>query len=139
MLPFSKKRAGLKARLVFPFAIFLLLLFMAMRFHHSLPKKIHSYVYSTARTMALKEGNIGDYNTISMNKTAIIGKEVDVLIVGQARSGTTFLGELFNQHPHFAYIFEPLWAVTVVLQHNIFYDISCTISLLCTVSVWNVS
>lgn len=47
---------------------------------------------------------------------------VDVLLVGQARSGTTFLGELFNQHQRFAYVFEPLWTLAKLLKNNIFYE-----------------
>ena len=32
----------------------------------------------------------------------------NVLILSDLRSGSTFLGELFNQHPHIFYLYEPL-------------------------------
>ncbi|XP_078704031.1 carbohydrate sulfotransferase 3-like [Branchiostoma floridae x Branchiostoma belcheri] len=34
-----------------------------------------------------------------------------VLIVTQMRSGSSFVGELFNQHPDVFYVYEPLWAL----------------------------
>lgn len=51
---------------------------------------------------------------------AVLG--TDVIIVGQGRSGTTFLGELFNQHPDIFYVFEPLKFQADRLNVNIFYD-----------------
>jgi hypothetical protein len=37
-----------------------------------------------------------------------------VLVVGVARSGTTFLGELFRQNPAIAYLHEPFWGDTAI-------------------------
>lgn len=38
-------------------------------------------------------------------------KKVAVIIVSAKRSGSSFVGELFNQHPDVFYVFEPLWAL----------------------------
>ena len=41
-------------------------------------------------------------------------KRVNVIIVSEPKSGSSFLGQIFNQHPNVFYLFEPLRAVTVV-------------------------
>lgn len=50
------------------------------------------------------------------------GSDLDVTIVGQGRSGTTFIGELFNNHPEVFYVFEPLIFTAERLNLNIFYE-----------------
>ncbi|XP_066264527.1 carbohydrate sulfotransferase 3-like [Branchiostoma lanceolatum] len=40
-----------------------------------------------------------------------IKRRTAVIIMTQMRSGSTFVGEIFNQHPEAFYIFEPLWAL----------------------------
>ena len=38
-------------------------------------------------------------------------KPTAVIIVTAKRSGSSFVGELFNQHPDVFYVYEPLWAL----------------------------
>ncbi|XP_035669198.1 carbohydrate sulfotransferase 1-like isoform X1 [Branchiostoma floridae] len=38
-------------------------------------------------------------------------KRTAVIIMTRMRSGSTFVGEIFNQHPEAFYIFEPIWAL----------------------------
>eukprot|EP00058_Branchiostoma_floridae_P000820 XP_002586308.1 hypothetical protein BRAFLDRAFT_288841 [Branchiostoma floridae] len=40
-----------------------------------------------------------------------IRKRTAVIIIAPMRSGSTFVGELFNQHPNAFYVFEPFWAL----------------------------
>lgn len=54
------------------------------------------------------------------NSTSFNGS--DVIIVGQGRSGTTFMGELFDSHPDVFYVFEPLIFTAKRLNLNIFYE-----------------
>ncbi|XP_019622882.1 PREDICTED: carbohydrate sulfotransferase 1-like [Branchiostoma belcheri] len=42
------------------------------------------------------------------------GKRTAVIIMTRMRSGSTFVGEIFNQHPEAFYVFEPIWA----LEHH---------------------
>ncbi|HEY3303575.1 MAG TPA: sulfotransferase domain-containing protein [Candidatus Binatia bacterium] len=39
-----------------------------------------------------------------------------ILVVGIARSGTSFLGEIFGQNPTMAYLYEPFWGNTIIKQ-----------------------
>jgi len=41
-----------------------------------------------------------------------------LIIVGQARTGSSFLGDAFNQHPDVFYLFEPLYGVAPPKQPN---------------------
>jgi hypothetical protein len=43
---------------------------------------------------------------------------VKVLVVGVARSGTSFLGEIFRQNPDMAYLYEPFWGNTVIKERQ---------------------
>lgn len=43
-----------------------------------------------------------------------------VLIIGQGRSGSSFLGEIFNQHPDVMYLYEPLHAYKIFSMTGIF-------------------
>ncbi|XP_019613951.1 PREDICTED: carbohydrate sulfotransferase 1-like [Branchiostoma belcheri] len=38
-------------------------------------------------------------------------KRTAVIVMTQMRSGSTFVGEIFNQHPEAFYFFEPVWAL----------------------------
>ncbi|CAH1249239.1 CHST3 [Branchiostoma lanceolatum] len=38
-------------------------------------------------------------------------KRTAVIIIAPMRSGSTFVGEIFNQHPDAFYVFEPFWAL----------------------------
>ena len=44
----------------------------------------------------------------------------NVLIVSQGRSGSSFLGEIFNQHPDVMYLYEPLHAYKIFSMTGIF-------------------
>ena len=46
------------------------------------------------------------------NDTTSSTKNIQVIIVSQKRSGTSFVGELFNQSADFTYFFEPLSSLT---------------------------
>ena len=46
-------------------------------------------------------------------------KRVNFIIVSEPRSGSSFLGQIFNQHPNVFYLFEPLRAVTVVTNEDL--------------------
>ena len=50
-------------------------------------------------------------------------KRVNVIIVSEPRSGSSFLGQIFNQHPNFFYLFEPLRAVTVVTNEDLYLNL----------------
>jgi len=41
-----------------------------------------------------------------------------VLVVGVARSGTSFLGEVFHQNPALSYLYEPFWGNTTIKQRQ---------------------
>ncbi|CAH1249238.1 CHST1 [Branchiostoma lanceolatum] len=43
-----------------------------------------------------------------------VHKRTAVIVLTQMRSGSTFVGEIFNQHPDAFYFFEPVWA----LEHH---------------------
>ena len=45
----------------------------------------------------------------------------NLIILSPGRSGSTFLGELFNQNPDVFYVFEPLFWPGNILNHNVFY------------------
>ena len=47
-------------------------------------------------------------------------KRVNVIIVSEPRSGSSFWGQIFNQHPNVFYLFEPLRAVTVVTNEDLY-------------------
>lgn len=44
-----------------------------------------------------------------------------ILAVGVARSGTSFLGELFRQNPDMPYLYEPFWGSTFVAEWQCFW------------------
>ena len=50
-------------------------------------------------------------------------KRVNVIIVSEPRSGSSFLGQIFNQHPNVFYLFEPLRAVTVVTNEDLYLNL----------------
>lgn len=41
-----------------------------------------------------------------------------LIIIGQARTGSSFLGDAFNQHPDVFYLFEPLYGIAPPKQPN---------------------
>ena len=48
---------------------------------------------------------------------------MNVIIVSEPRSGSSFLGQIFNQHPKVFYLFEPLSAVTVVTNEDLYLNL----------------
>ena len=50
-------------------------------------------------------------------------KRVNVIIVSEPKSGSSFLGQIFNQHPNVFYLFEPLRAVTVVKNEDLYLNL----------------
>ncbi|XP_066302192.1 carbohydrate sulfotransferase 3-like [Branchiostoma lanceolatum] len=53
-----------------------------------------------------------DLNSFSYQQTSARNSpRTAILIFTQMRSGSSFLGELFNQHPDVFYVYEPLWAL----------------------------
>lgn len=58
-------------------------------------KPSKSSIVQTARSSSLTDGNT----------------RRRLIIVGQARTGSSFLGDAFNQHPDVFYLFEPLYGV----------------------------
>lgn len=87
--------------------------------HLSPLKKIQSTNNDVAQPRSLKEER-ANHSRLKLSKNRHYN--VDVLIIGHARSGTTFLGELFNQHRRIAYIYEPLVTVIELLQNNVLYE-----------------
>ena len=47
----------------------------------------------------------------------------NVLIVSQPRSGSSFLGQIFNQHRNVFYLFEPLRAVTMETNEDLYLNL----------------
>ncbi|XP_019627230.1 PREDICTED: carbohydrate sulfotransferase 1-like [Branchiostoma belcheri] len=54
---------------------------------------------------------IDDNGKSSKNTFNLSSHRLAVVILSQMRTGSSVLGELFNQNPSFFYIFEPLWLV----------------------------
>ena len=46
----------------------------------------------------------------------------NLLILSQGRGGSSFLGELFNNHPDIVYVFEPLNTAQDLLKVNVFFQ-----------------
>ncbi|KAI8503131.1 Carbohydrate sulfotransferase 1 [Branchiostoma belcheri] len=56
-----------------------------------------------------------DFKQTSPKAAPLTGdKRTAVIIMTRMRSGSTFVGEIFNQHPEAFYVFEPIWA----LEHH---------------------
>ena len=43
------------------------------------------------------------------------------LVIGMARSGTSFLGEIFHQNPDLVYLYEPFWGDTSIKACQFFW------------------
>ena len=50
-------------------------------------------------------------------------KRVSVIIVSEPRSGSSFWGQIFNQHPNVFYLFEPLRAVSVATNEDLYLNL----------------
>ncbi|XP_019613959.1 PREDICTED: carbohydrate sulfotransferase 3-like [Branchiostoma belcheri] len=77
------------------------------------------YVLATLQAMGQAAVEVLEKNaedTEILDKSSALAPPTDtkrtaVIIITQMRSGSTFVGEIFNQHPGAFYIFEPLWAL----------------------------
>ncbi|XP_072242903.1 carbohydrate sulfotransferase 1-like [Leuresthes tenuis] len=55
-------------------------------------------------------------SSISFSSPSLDGNErTNILILATTRSGSSFVGQLFNQHPEVFYLFEPLYHVQLAL------------------------
>ncbi|XP_068117920.1 carbohydrate sulfotransferase 5-like isoform X2 [Hyperolius riggenbachi] len=59
------------------------------------------------------------YSRQSFNHSGTDSKErVHLLILSSWRSGSSFIGQVFSQHPDVFYLMEPAWHVWVTMFHN---------------------
>lgn len=65
-----------------------------------------------------KENNRANSEQFYMNMTSCGGVRQSLIIVAQARTGSSFLGDAFNQHPDVFYLFEPLHGVNPPSHNN---------------------
>ena len=78
-----------------------------------LPQLLVGNAKNTGSTELLQSGiHEGDFSWKMERKS--------VLILGQGRSGSSFLGEIFNQHPEVMYLYEPLHAYKIFSMTGIF-------------------
>ena len=59
----------------------------------------------------------------SSSSNTSTSKRVNVIIISEPRSGSSFLGQIFNQHPDVFYLFEALRAVTVVTNEDLYLNL----------------
>ena len=72
--------------------------------------RLHSTWYSErldTKRASYRQPSTGQPPTIG-GTSAQVGRRTKVLILTIGRSGSSFVGEMFQQHPHVAYMFEPL-------------------------------
>ena len=82
-----------------------------MAFFISLQFSRTGFITTKPRSDSFTPSSILDSSTI---------KRVNVIIVSEPRSGSSFWGQIFNQHPNVFYLFEPLRAVTVVTNEDLY-------------------
>ncbi|XP_068750422.1 carbohydrate sulfotransferase 4-like isoform X2 [Montipora capricornis] len=130
-----------KRKLKYLFALLLTLAFVSLGFLISYTERSHpncvkiaqntfhasrdvlSDVSETAQPLKSSSGrNRSQYNltNASLHSTS---KRLVLLIVAHGRSGSTFLADIFNQHPRVFYIFEPLHVLNARLLKPGVYDI----------------
>jgi len=71
---------------------------------------------TVANNAAFRRARMPRFSSFSNNKTK------NVMIVSQARSGCSFLGQMFNQHPNVFYLFGPLRAVTMETNEDLYLN-----------------
>ena len=59
----------------------------------------------------------------SSSSNTSTSKRVNVIIISEPRSGSSFLGQIFNQHPDVFYLFEALRAATVVTNEDLYLNL----------------
>ncbi|XP_035661871.1 carbohydrate sulfotransferase 3-like [Branchiostoma floridae] len=89
-------------------ALIITLLFGCVAYLYALSTIQHMGPAAVKLTRNVQGTEIGKYSTVTPLATQ---RRTAVIIVTQMRSGFTFVGEIFNQHPNAFYIFEPLWAL----------------------------
>ncbi|XP_074533516.1 carbohydrate sulfotransferase 1-like [Halichoeres trimaculatus] len=55
------------------------------------------------------------FSPASTSDSSNVNKRTHILILATTRSGSSFVGQLFNQHPEVFYLFEPLYHVQLAL------------------------
>ena len=85
-----------------------------MAFFRSLQFSRTGVITTKPRSDSFRPSSILDSST---------SKRVNVIIVSEPRSGSSFLGQIFNQHPNVFYLFEPLRAVTVVTNEDLYLNL----------------
>lgn len=80
--------------------------------------EIIGYTYINSSTSA---GSSNDNKYKIQLPTPRRAKRQTLIILSPGRSGSSFLGELFNQNPDVLYVFEPLYMPGDILNHNVFY------------------
>ena len=99
-----------------------------MAFFRSLPFSRTGVVTTKPRSDSFTPSSILDSST---------SKRVNVIIVSEPRSGSSFWGQIFNQHPNVFYLFEPLRAVTVVTNEDLYLNLPSEQSTRTEITVWN--
>ena len=99
-----------------------------MAFFRSLQFSRKGFITTKPRSDSFTPSSILDSST---------SKRVNVIIVSEPRSGSSFLGQIFNQHPNVFYLFEPLRAVTVVTNEDLYLKLPSEQSTRSEITVWN--
>ena len=76
-----------------------------------------------SRTGVLTTKTDHDSFARSSSSNTSTSKRVNVIIISEPRSGSSFLGQIFNQHPDVFYLFEALRAVTVVTNEDLYLNL----------------
>ena len=99
-----------------------------MGFFRSLQFSRTGFITTKPRSDSFTPSSILDSST---------SKRVNVIIVSEPRSGSSFWGQIFNQHPNVFYLFEPLRAVTVITNEDLYLNLPSEQSTRTEITVWN--
>ncbi|XP_066271324.1 carbohydrate sulfotransferase 3-like [Branchiostoma lanceolatum] len=72
----------------------------------------HVYNVKYERTDQNVTENVQQRTALSKYDVPVKTRKPAIIIMSQMRSGSSFVAEIFNQHPGAFYVFEPLWAVS---------------------------
>ena len=104
---------GSKRRFLLPslsFAV-VLIVFTAKYLEHYTPLKAYT-TYIFQQPVVRQSDSYTRFRYVSEESIQIMNSSVKaqtVFVVSQIRSGSTFLGEIFNQRANVSYFYEPLW------------------------------
>ncbi|PIK57097.1 putative carbohydrate sulfotransferase 1-like [Apostichopus japonicus] len=74
--------------------------------------RLEPTIYSTRKsTMGVTRNNLTTHESTEPEQTKQV-KRVAIVIVSSKRSGSSFLGDIFNHHPSIFYIYEPLFQLS---------------------------